>query len=161
MCPTPATSTRHPKNRYYGWSSHSLACFSMSFLGHTPVTHNWEPTQSMILLVLSTLLFVNIFCFCRWSCSLPHTTRTQANDTTADVKHHSRRCYLFLQTPYSCSTEYLFPSLVPRLCDDVQVLFMGTDIAGARDDGLDVVNLMHGREDVPSMEVSLPMKQKK
>lgn len=30
---------------------------------------------------------------------------------------------------------------------------MGGDVAGARDDGLDVVNLMHGREDVPAMEV--------
>lgn len=26
-------------------------------------------------------------------------------------------------------------------------------MAGARDDGLDVVNLMHGRDDVPGMEV--------
>lgn len=30
---------------------------------------------------------------------------------------------------------------------------MGGDVAGARDDGLDVVNLMHGREDVPGIEV--------
>lgn len=30
---------------------------------------------------------------------------------------------------------------------------MGGDVAGARDDGLDVVNLMHGREDVPALEV--------
>lgn len=34
-----------------------------------------------------------------------------------------------------------------------QVLYMGGDVAGARDDGLDVVNLMHGREDVPALEV--------
>lgn len=34
-----------------------------------------------------------------------------------------------------------------------QVLYMGGDVSGARDDGMDVVNLMHGREDVPGMEV--------
>lgn len=34
-----------------------------------------------------------------------------------------------------------------------QVLYMGGDVGGARDDGLDVVNLMHGRKDVPGMEV--------
>lgn len=30
---------------------------------------------------------------------------------------------------------------------------MGGYVAGARDDGLDVVNLMHGRDDVPGVEV--------
>lgn len=30
---------------------------------------------------------------------------------------------------------------------------MGGDVAGARDDGMDVVNLMHGRDDVEGMEV--------
>eukprot|EP00903_Cladosiphon_okamuranus_P016033 g14804.t2 len=40
---------------------------------------------------------------------------------------------------------------VPGMEDNV--LYMGGDVAGARDDGLDVVNLMHGREDVPAMEV--------
>ncbi|CAM9676366.1 unnamed protein product, partial [Choristocarpus tenellus] len=30
---------------------------------------------------------------------------------------------------------------------------MGGDVMGARPDGLDVVNLMHGREDVPGIEV--------
>lgn len=34
-----------------------------------------------------------------------------------------------------------------------QILYMGGYVAGARDDGLDVVNLMHGRDDVPGMEV--------
>lgn len=36
-----------------------------------------------------------------------------------------------------------------------QVLYMGGDVTGARDDGLDVVNLMHAREDVPGMEVCM------
>lgn len=40
---------------------------------------------------------------------------------------------------------------VPGMEDNV--LYMGGDVAGARDDGLDVVNLMHGREDVPGIEV--------
>ncbi|CAB1096847.1 unnamed protein product [Ectocarpus sp. CCAP 1310/34] len=40
---------------------------------------------------------------------------------------------------------------VPGMEDNV--LYMGGDVTGARDDGLDVVNLMHGREDVPGMEV--------
>lgn len=33
---------------------------------------------------------------------------------------------------------------------------MGGDVAGAREDGLDVVNLMHGRPDVPGVEVRCP-----
>ncbi|CAN0340336.1 unnamed protein product [Pylaiella littoralis] len=40
---------------------------------------------------------------------------------------------------------------VPGMEDNV--LYMGGHVTGARDDGLDVVNLMHGREDVPGMEV--------
>ncbi|CAM9200549.1 unnamed protein product [Ectocarpus fasciculatus] len=40
---------------------------------------------------------------------------------------------------------------VPGMEDNV--LYMGGDVTGARDDGLDVVNLMHAREDVPGMEV--------
>ncbi|CAM9526775.1 unnamed protein product [Chrysoparadoxa australica] len=33
-------------------------------------------------------------------------------------------------------------------------LYIGGDVGAARQDGLDVVNLMHGREDVPGMQVS-------